>query len=422
MSTPTEGATNAHAPKAPAGKRQLRLLVGVHDGLMSGVNTYIENVAAAAATAVSEVTLLVADDGLADRIRARLSESGVSVLSLAMATPSSVDAIRARLSPTYAAGRLAAAVDRALPRLGTAYDVVHLNHPHLARVLRPAARRVSVAAWFYPHSLGRRVSRTWVDSGGRFPRSAVLAFKGALHYRNDARGYADADLVVAPTHILEADLRRRGIAAVHCTPPARTLPDAIMSSAPASRVRPRLLVCCGDLSHPRKNVALALDALRILGGRGTTLDLELVGGNADALSDRLRRMPGAITVTRTGRLPEHEVHARMRAADALLFPSRFEEWGYVAVEAALHGTPAVTLSVYPFDEMLPPPLGIRAKRPTPDSYADAIAMLLAHPPERKAVTTCAEERFGVVNTGRALAAVWSHAATEAIGQRGQSPS
>lgn len=412
---------NAEPPEAPAGKPQLRLLVGVHDGLMSGINTYVENVAVAAATAVSEVTLLVADDALADRVRARLSDSGVRVLSLAIARPNSVEATRARLSPAYAAAHLARAVERALPRLGAAYDVVHLNHPHLARVLRPAARRVCVAAWFYPHSLSRRVRRTWVDSGGRFPRSAVLAFKGALHHRNDACGYADADVVVAPTHMLEADLRRLGIAAVQCTPPARALRDPTPSSAPASRGRPRLLVCCGDLAHPRKNVALALDALRILGDRGTVLDLELVGGNADALGDRLRRMPAEISVTCAGRLPEHEVHARMRAADALLFPSRFEEWGYVAVEAAMHGTPAVTLSVYPFAEMLPPPLGVRAERPTADAYADAIARLLANPPERSAVATRAEERFGVINTGRALAAVWSHAAAEATGQGGHSP-
>jgi hypothetical protein len=202
MSSRTEAANSAEPATQRSVRQPLRLLVGVHDGLMSGINTYIENVAAAAATSVSEVTLLVAGDALAADVSARLSGTDVHVVSLAMTPPNTTEAARIRLSPAYAARRLAAAVRRATARTGTTYDAVHLNHPHLAQLLRPAARRVYVAAWFYPHALGRRVARTWVDSGGRFPRSAVLAFKGALHYRNDARGYRAADLVVAPTHVL----------------------------------------------------------------------------------------------------------------------------------------------------------------------------------------------------------------------------
>lgn len=421
MSSQTPGATDAGAPSGPSPRLQLRLLVGVHDGLVSGINTYIENVAVAAATAVTDVTLLVADDTLAERVGRRVSDRGVRVVSLAMAAPSSAEAIRSRLSPAYAAQRLASAVRRAPARVGTGYDAVHLNHPHLARALRPAARRVYVAAWFYPHSLGSRVRRTWLDSGGRFPRSAVLAMKGALHYRNDARGYADADLVVAPTRLLEADLRRRGIAAMQCTPPAGSLPVAAPPPARDARGAPRLLVCCGDLGHPRKNVALALEALRILGTSGTRLELELIGGNAHALVAQLRRMPATITVASPGRLPEQEVQRRMRAADALLFPSRYEEWGYVAVEAALQGTPVITLPVYPFAEMLPAPLGVRAEGTTPAAYATAITRCLAGAPDRAAVVASAEGRFGAVKTGQSLAAVWTTSRAEATGRRGQPP-
>lgn len=421
MSSQTPGVTDAGAPHVPPPRLQLRLLVGVHDGLVSGINTYIENVAVAAATAVTDVTLLVADDTLAERVGRRVSEHGVRVVSLAMATPSSAEAIRARLSPAYAAQRLSSAVRHARERVGTDYDAVHLNHPHLARTLRPVARRVYVAAWFYPHSLPSRVRRTWLDSGGRFPRSAVLAMKGAVHYRNDARGYAAADLVVAPTRLLEADLRQRGIAAIQCTPPAGSLPVSAPPSRRMARGAPRLLVCCGDLGHPRKNVALALEALRILGRSGTRLELELIGGNENALAGQLRQMPAAITVTTPGRLPAQEVQTRMRAANALLFPSRYEEWGYVAVEAALQGTPVITLPVYPFAEMLPAPLGVRAEGTTPAAYATAIIRCLAGAPDRAAVAASAESRFGAVNTGQSLAALWHTSRAEATGQRAHAP-
>jgi glycosyltransferase involved in cell wall biosynthesis len=167
------------------------------------------------------------------------------------------------------------------------------------------------------------------------------------------------------------------------------------------------LVCCGDLGHPRKNVALALAATRILAGRGRTLELELIGANADALAPHLRGMPSSVSVTCSGRVAAAAVHVRMRAADVLLLPSRFEEWGYVAVEAALHGTSTATLPVYPFMEMLAPPLGVCAAGATPEQYADAVAEALDDPAPRDAVRVRAEERFGLANAGRALSAVWS---------------
>lgn len=404
-----QGPTTASANLAPreGGRLPLRVLVGVHDGMVSGVNTYIEYVAAAAATAVDHVTLVVAGDALAGDVTARLAGTGVRVMSLALAPPNSVEALRVRLSPAFAAHRLSAAATRALPRLGTSFDAVHLNHPHLAPVLRPAARRVYVAAWFYPHLLRSRVARTWVHSGGRFPRNAGLALKGALHYRNDERGYRDADLVVTPTHLLANHLRRLGIAAVQCSPPARSLQLSPFIEGRRPPGIPRLLVCCGDLSHPRKNVALALTAAAVLAQQGMALELELVGANANALEPELRRLPGTVAVTRAGRLAATTVHQRMRMADALLLPSRYEEWGYVAVEAAFQGTPTVALPVYPFAEMLEPPLGVIAGGTTPVQYANAIAGIVREPPPRDAVRARAEERFGLVSAGRALAAIWS---------------
>ena len=407
MSVQNPSTTPAALAPPNGGAQPLQVLVGVHDGMVSGVNTYIEHVAAAAATAVNHVTLVVADDTLAGDVSARLAGTGVRVVSLALPPPNGIEAARLRLSPAFAAHRLSAAAARALPQLGTGFDAVHLNHPHLATVLRPVARRVYVAAWFYPHLLSSRVASTWSHSGGRFPRSAGLALKGALHFRNDDRGYRDSDLVVTPTHLLAKHLRRLGIAAVQCPPPARALQLNPYMEARRPSGRPRLLVCCGDLGHPRKNVALALTAAGMLGQRGMALELELVGANAHALAVELSRLPSAVAVTCSGRLAASEVHRRMRLADALILPSRYEEWGYVAIEAAFQGTPTVTLPVYPFAEMLEPPLGVLADGATPAEYADAIARIVRDPPLREAVRSRAEERFGLVSAGRALAAIWS---------------
>lgn len=389
--------------RSPAGA-PLRVVIGVHDGGISGVNTYAEHVAAAAAAASVEVTLLATHAALALTLERRLVGTGVRVVDLGLDPPTAWQRRRERLSPGYAARRLRAAIRLGLPRLGH-YDVAHANHPALAAALRPLADRVVVAAWFHPHApIGRAVA-TWEHTGRRFPRSVAMAVKGVLHYRNDVRGYRAADCAVAPTLLLTEDLRRAGIPALHSPPPCRVVgggPRAERDGDPASR----LLVCSGDLAHPRKNVALAIAAVGLLAARGRPIALDLVGRNAGRLEAALDRLPHDVEVRRLGSLPPSEVHALMRDADAFLLPSLFEEWGYVAVEAALQGTPVVSLPVYPFPEMLAGRLGRCASGMDALAFADAIDELLAAPPDREQVAALAEERFGLATVGRRLRCIW----------------
>jgi glycosyltransferase involved in cell wall biosynthesis len=399
----------------------LRVVVGVHDGGISGVNTYAEHVAAAAAAASVDVTLLATHGLLALTLERRLEGTGVRVVDLGLEAPSAWQRRLERVSPAYAARRLRAAIRLGLPRLGH-FDAAHANHPALATALRPLADRVVVAAWFHPHApIGRAVA-TWRHTGRHFPRSAALAAKGVLHYRNDVRGYRSADCAVAPTLLLAEDLRRAGVAAVHIPPPCRLTPGGIRADRPAGSAF-RLLVCSGDLGHPRKNVGLAIAAVGLLAARGRPITLELVGRHAQALSEVLDRLPPSVDVRRRGPLPPAEVHALMRVADALLLPSLFEEWGYVAVEAALEGTPVVSLPVYPFPEMLAGRLGRCAGGMDAPAFADAIEQLLTDPPDRGQLAASAEERFGASTAGRRLRTVWEGAPVRApfLGERVAAP-
>lgn len=387
-------------------RTRMRLLLGIDDGQLSGINTYIQHVAAAAATTASDVTLLVAEDQRAAALSVRFADAGVHVISLGMPPPTPWQERAIRLSPSYAARRLEAVVAAAREGVDGGYDVAHLNHPFLAVAVRPLARRVSVAAWFYPHSATRRAISIWQHSGRR-PKSAALAVKGMLHYGNDVRGFKAADVVIAPTGTLADDLRRSGINAVHSTPPAAVRPALGERSARASNDAPtRLLICAGDLGHPRKNVGLAIDALQLLSRRGGAWELELIGRNAAALRRRLERLPPSVSVIVRGPLPSIDVHQRMRVADVVLVPSLFEEWGFVAVEAVLHGTPVVTLPVYPFAEMLGSPLGFTATDPSAAAYAEAIDAALASPAGADVVVGLAANRFGLESAGRRLTRIW----------------
>jgi glycosyltransferase involved in cell wall biosynthesis len=72
----------------------------------------------------------------------------------------------------------------------------------------------------------------------------------------------------------------------------------------------------------------------------------------DALQKLSAQIAPQLQLEAPGVLEPKRVREEMQRSTALLFPSRYEEWGYVAVESLLGGTPVVTYPVYPFAEML----------------------------------------------------------------------
>jgi glycosyltransferase involved in cell wall biosynthesis len=303
-----------------------------------------------------------------------------------------------------------ALLDGSLSRLGKRFDVAHLNHPGLARAARPYADRVVVGGWFYPHSPRERMVETWRHTGAVFPKSAAFALKGLSHYWNDRQGYSASDCVVAPTELLAAQLENIGIHAIACPPPGRRVdvnPNLIQGNFRRAEGRRQITIICGNLAHPRKNVRAGLRAVGLLARAGMKLNLELIGHHADALSAELNALPPSIHVQAAGALPREEVDRRLRSSDVLLVPSLYEEWGYVATEAALSGTPVVAFPVYPFVEILAAPVGLCAQDMSPEALARGLTHVLLSESSRSAVASAADRRFGAEAVGARLSEIWS---------------
>lgn len=133
-------------------------------------------------------------------------------------------------------------------------------------------------------------------------------------------------------------------------------PAALVGPADAEG-RPPYALMLGTL-EPRKNLPLALDALRILRRRGVDLRLVLAGGKSallDVPALLRQRGLGDPEVTRTGYIDDARVSALLAGARVLVFPSLYEGFGMPLLEGMEAGVPVV---------------GVRAGA-TPETVGDA---------------------------------------------------
>jgi hypothetical protein len=72
----------------------------------------------------------------------------------------------------------------------------------------------------------------------------------------------------------------------------------------------------------------------------------------------------------------------------------------------------VAFPVYPFVEILPPPLGLCADDMSSEALAQALEHVLDHGADRSFVAKSAERVFGTEAVGSRLTKIWSGAAVE----------
>lgn len=206
-----------------------------------------------------------------------------------------------------------------LRRMGA--DLIHTPNCFLP-LARPCTGVVTIhdlAFEDHPEDFPGRTGWKYRTFTPRAARSAQRVICGS--------GYTAADLV-----------RRYGVdeARVRIIPYAPSLP---IGDEPLPRHEVPYLLAVGDL-RPKKNLLRLVEAFRRLRGEGLEHQLVLAGVDSGE-GERVSEAAGGEPVKLTGYLPDAQMDALMRGADALVHPSLYEGFGLVLVEAMARAVPVV---------------------------------------------------------------------------------
>lgn len=237
-----------------------------------------------------------------------------------------------------------------VPCVVTVHDALAWDHPGWLTRANAAQLRLVL-----PRVLARAAL---VLTGSEFSRARLAAALGLDPARVRVTPYG-LDPVFSPGPRPEALLARLGVSG-------------------------RYVLTVGTL-QPRKNVEALLRASSGLREGGLDHELVVVGARGwldDDVLERLRAQALRGALHLTGRVSDAELVDLYRGADVFVFPSRYEGFGFPALEAMACGTAVVAADRGSLPELVGSS-GVIVDPDDPSSMERALAELLSSPPRRR---------------------------------------
>ena len=275
--------------------------------------------------------------------------------------------------------------DRALDQRSGQFDVVQgfgftLTRPH----------QVSVAQ-FVHDAWGRSPVHTF-----RVRRDLYGLYQWTyttLNTRWERKSFAQAQAVVACSTLVRQELLRVGVPDSHIQVILNAADPQEFHPGPADRpalgLPPDvpLALFAGDIRTPRKNLDTVLRALARVPG----VHLAVIG--------RVERSPYPKLAAELGIAERvhflgfrRDMGRLMQAADLFVFPSRYEPFGIVVLEAMNCGVPVILAATVGAAGIVTPEAGLVLPDPDDvDAFADAMRTLLQDPQRRTCMGRAARE-------------------------------
>ncbi|PZV18484.1 MAG: glycosyl transferase [Leptolyngbya sp.] len=207
----------------------------------------------------------------------------------------------------------------------------------------------------------------------------------ALNARWEGRAFAQARQIIAVSAQVRDDLQKIGVASDriqviyngvdtnefypgHCDRKALALPEVVP-----------LAIFAGDIRSSRKNLDSVLKALVKVSGLHLAVVGNVTGSPYPALARELA-VDGRVHFLGY----RQDIPDLMRTSDFLVFPSRYETFGLVVLEAMASGIPVITSAATPAAELLDPEAGIVISNPDDiPTLVKEMLYLTHHPIQRK---------------------------------------
>ena len=314
---------------------------------------------------------------LADDVDSELTDAGANWVPIHAKVP------RPNLFKVYGFARRA---DAELRRTSQAFDVIvgngyTLNHPHQVNVCH------------FVHGTWRK-SEYHVSRREKNANAAYQWTYSKLNAVWEKRAFDHARCVVAISRLTQNELKKIGVqeSKIRLIPNGVDLnefaPSIVERSELGLPVDVPLALFIGDIKSPRKNLDTVMNALSQI----PSLHLAVVGEAAGSpFPDMARALGVSDRVHFLGF--RRDIAKLLPAVDVFVFPSRYETFGLVVLEALASGVPVVTASTVGASELMTPACGSVLLDPNRvDDLVQAIQQQLVQDPGARQQTRQAARR------------------------------
>jgi len=177
-----------------------------------------------------------------------------------------------------------------------------------------------------------------------FPRNFVVSVAYLQHIAAERVVHEKASKIICPTKPIYYQIAKEYEEKVHYIPPPLNLPSIASSQRKRIHDKSRILFIANELSLPKKNLKTLLKSLRLLSSEKLTRKIlvTLVGVYNKRLMNFINRQKNPrIEIEITGPLTIRKLESLYKNSDVLVFPSFYDDLGYVVLEAMSHGLPII---------------------------------------------------------------------------------